>query len=680
MPQIQGDTIKLPVAAVYRSILPHFPRYKPSTVATKHYDSPGGTVHITATASVGIKNPGGTFLIQGVNKLYAKAVVTAGSPAQFNFDIPGTALHQRMFFTQVLPPPVLGQGSGLTFDIQVNGVSRNDLMNAIIREESDTDVFAGGYHGWYVGDFDGRLAFSESMFTSPIRPLFEQRPQLPVCIPSDPLNGTGNGKRFICRGPTAYVAAGEIAPSFSFTGMGKDAQLRAFRLSETANVNVGVGAHVTVASVGGNVEAGIGVGSTKSTLDFIDLNGDRYPDSVSGGVVLYNNGKGEFTPGPDIGIGVLRDTSSRNVRASIGLGANDRGQLLNLMSPKGKVKGVVSTKVGSRVDYGFSSNNVTLEDINGDGLPDRISRNATTGDTMVRLNLGYRFDTSARPWAGARWANASINPFTALASKFGNDVGTEALSVTDTGSNSASIGGGVTGPGGGIGGGVGDVRNTTRTITRLLDINGDGLPDEILEAGRRRHVRQNQQGLAIRGPCELEPGQQVRIDPDSCPNPSTCQNFLPITPPGSFQYPTSFAFLQQAETAGYAIEEGWPSQPQRRGVLVHRLLLRRLGFLQRPGRLVADGLRRHRRRRQTRSRAQDERQPQGVREAEHDGEHGRAGEGHRPARRHHRAVVRTLRQLRRPVPRCGHADEPPGAVEGARRRRPRALLHRHHQL
>src|SRR5205807_2256826 len=119
-----------------------------------------------------------------------------------------------------------------------------------------------------------------------------------------------------------------------------------FRLAETANVNASADVSVTVGGVSGSVGAGVAVGSTKSTLDFIDMNGDRYPDSVSGDTVLYGDGQGGFTSSANLGLGNLRDTSSRNIRGSVSLGAADRGQLLNLQHSDGTPRSLISTKVG----------------------------------------------------------------------------------------------------------------------------------------------------------------------------------------------------------------------------------------------------------------------------------------------------------------------------------------------
>ena len=569
--QIQGDTVKLPVSAVLRPIAPHYPPHKTLPNApTQSFTSPGGIVTITdALASrAGHGLTGGVALIQGVNKLHKRGYVTGGITAvDMGMQIPTTA-GEQIFFTILSEVP--GVESQVVWTPRINGelVPINRVRNdPNFNAGSNPDPFAGGYHGWYVGDIDGRRPFNQALFTLPRASIFQQRPDFMFCLPFDPMDGTAKGPRFMCRGTNSYVAAGEMAPSFSATGMGSEAQLRAFRLSETANVNLGTNAHVTIAGGNAGTSAGIGVGSTKTTLDFLDLNGDRYPDSVSGGVVLYNtahigldgkpDGTRTFVAGPAIGIGNLRDTSSRNVRGSINIGATDRGHLINLMSAGASPKAVLSTKVGTGVDYGLSSNNVTLEDINGDGLPDQIIANPHNGaDTKVRLNLGYRFD-EARTWTSTSWTAMNLDsfvPLTELANYLGADVGTQSLSVSDSGSNSASVGGGgqtvdntFT-----VGGGVGEVRNTTRTLTRLIDINGDGLLDQVL----KRPGDVGQMKVKLNLGTRFAPETSWFLNATWF-NPANPEEGLPIVPPASFHYPSSFGFVQNPNTLGYAVEEGW---------------------------------------------------------------------------------------------------------------------------
>src|SRR6266496_3160371 len=57
----------------------------------------------------------------------------------------------------------------------------------------------------------------------------------------------------------------------------------------------------------------------------------------------------------------------------------------------GGTKGdAVGVGINGSIDYGFSSGQIDWADINGDGLPDLITRTPDPGKFTVQLNYGYR--------------------------------------------------------------------------------------------------------------------------------------------------------------------------------------------------------------------------------------------------------------------------------------------------
>ncbi|OLB80539.1 MAG: hypothetical protein AUI14_06360 [Actinobacteria bacterium 13_2_20CM_2_71_6] len=224
---------------------------------------------------------------------------------------------------------------------------------------------------------------------------------------------------------------------------------RSTQISLTGSVGVpGVG------SVGGSVATGDSTGE----LDYLDLNGDGFPDVVGAGGVQYTDPTGQLggTRGnvPD---GNVRRTTTATGNASAGSAArtitNGRGydappahttanttQSGNDMPPLG---------IGGSLGSGTSSGKYDLLDVNGDALPDRVYP-----DGRVALNLGYRF-AAPEPWPGA------------------------GLNDGSTGSTGLNIGFNVDFYG--IAGGASFDSSHSSAHSSLLDVNGDGLADRVFD-------------------------------------------------------------------------------------------------------------------------------------------------------------------------------------------------------
>ena len=170
--------------------------------------------------------------------------------------------------------------------------------------------------------------------------------------------------------------------------------------------------------------AGTSTGKSESIVDFLDLNGDGYPDVVSRHAVVYTNENGGFGETVDPGLdGVVRtnhefadQAGGGGSPASISTGSDGKGDGAGGASDgkgkKRKASKVMSNLSGSIGISGTlahqSTNSLTdpqpdcdifgddcdtqvdLADLNGDGLPDRVHV-TRDGKIFVRWNLGYRF-------------------------------------------------------------------------------------------------------------------------------------------------------------------------------------------------------------------------------------------------------------------------------------------------
>ncbi len=208
---------------------------------------------------------------------------------------------------------------------------------------------------------------------------------------------------------------------------------------------------------GGTALAGV----TGGAVDFMDLNGDNFPDVVGSGGIQYSDMLGGLgaTRG-SLGDAVRAATSvAGNVSFSAGSPARTQGTGLGMDSPNGYDTANTSRTgsempalgIGGNLGGGESDARNDLLDINGDGLPDKVYAN---GDAA--LNLGYSF-AAREPWAGG--------PV--------NDAQTRNVGV-NLGFNLDSYG---------FAGGVSATVASSKTNATMLDVTGDGLADRVFTNG-----------------------------------------------------------------------------------------------------------------------------------------------------------------------------------------------------
>ena len=206
-------------------------------------------------------------------------------------------------------------------------------------------------------------------------------------------------------------------------------------------------------------------GKNTVELDYMDLNGDRYPDIVGTDYVQYSSqwgGLGELT--------LLREdltNASTSISASDGFsfGASTPKHSRVISSNQKTAKYSLDSdgSAGGGFSLGNDNTNSTWTDINGDGLPDIVYKNGT-----VRLNTGYDFlDAENWNFDGVQSGRCTSKS---------EDLGLSALGEALTNNNKEkkfNIYQGSIQLGAALG------RSVNRVTQSFIDINGDGLLDIV---------------------------------------------------------------------------------------------------------------------------------------------------------------------------------------------------------
>jgi RHS repeat-associated protein len=195
---------------------------------------------------------------------------------------------------------------------------------------------------------------------------------------------------------------------------------------------------------------------TSYELDYLDLNGDRYPDVVGAENVQYTMPQGGYR------LNIVADVMADNVAYSEYVG---EGYSLGVNHPittksnvplgtmyTGDSKTPVKSVQGSLSEYNGNSNTFNiLLDINGDGLPDKID---DAGN--VYMNLGFSFGP------GQNWGFSTIQNMSCISDNISLGFAEEYNSSQYSWS-----------------GGVNACWSKSNAATSFIDINGDGFNDLI---------------------------------------------------------------------------------------------------------------------------------------------------------------------------------------------------------
>ena len=217
---------------------------------------------------------------------------------------------------------------------------------------------------------------------------------------------------------------------------------------------------------------GVGISNTASwgsyavQSDYMDMNGDGFPDFVGKSAVQYSRPWGGI--GPLDGVTNMSSFSSENLSIGKGFSASrpqpkhapGNGVKDNKMY-FGGIGGGISGQLGS------DETNISYMDINADGLPDIVDAE----QHKVKYNLGYSFtswtDLPSVFIASATHGSISFNA--AGSFNYISNLIQQAANKPDFSLNQFSISGGFS-------------ASASENISqkRLLDVNGDGYPDLLI--------------------------------------------------------------------------------------------------------------------------------------------------------------------------------------------------------
>ncbi|HEU4726667.1 MAG TPA: SpvB/TcaC N-terminal domain-containing protein, partial [Kofleriaceae bacterium] len=327
------------------------------------------------------------------------------------------------------------------------------------------------------GDIDGTKSQGQQVgdetLTFPLVPFPAGRscpiPNQPCDIPHVPLWGGVDPELFLLPGGFSASRQGPTdltTPTASTVAHGTTVS----RLSHTTQIAESAGAGA------GGVSANISNsnGATEGVVDYLDMNGDGFPDVVGHGAIQYTSSHGSLGSriacGPSTTLDTLR--SSTTSAQSVGIGGTSAESVGNAKgraaasgpSPSdgaGNDTQMVSIGLSLSANIGRAGSNVDLLDINGDSLPDRVFRSG--GTLMVQLNVGYGF-LDAEPFA-----SAAINDGNSVEGTVGADLGFNDGIYGFSAGASASRGESA----------IHAVGPTQSAGATLADVNGDGLLDQV---------------------------------------------------------------------------------------------------------------------------------------------------------------------------------------------------------
>ena len=241
------------------------------------------------------------------------------------------------------------------------------------------------------------------------------------------------------------------------------------RVSRSTQISLTGGLDGGVISIGGSVASGDSVGE----LDYLDMNGDKFPDVVGAGGIQYTDPTGQLgatsSSTPD---GSVRKTSTIAGNAGAGSAARTITTGRGHAAPPAHSSANTSSSgndlpplgIGGNLGTGESSGKFDLLDINGDGLPDRVY-----ADGRAALNLGYRF-AAPEPWPGGTLSDGNT-------SNGGVNIGFN----TDFY---------------GFAGGASFSEGRSSAESSLVDVNGDSLADRVFEGNPIRVALNTGAGFA----------------------------------------------------------------------------------------------------------------------------------------------------------------------------------------
>ncbi len=423
-------------------------------------------------------------------------------------------------------PRVLRNGA----DVPINR-TRDAVMDSNGEPHQIRSPFAGGYHGWRYGAWHGENAESFDpngmIVLAPYVQgrLWEQLARAlgdPTSLESRAVEATsplfprrlgtfaGGTRSGLKPGVPAWVSL-ERQTFVTSTTMHGSREYVVDGLGRAEALEAFAPAGVLRASGGANELSGIdffGIaglnrthGTSRQFVDLVDMNGDGMLDRLITGVdirfsgfepifryftLLDTIGPNDLTARPRVVFNypVLRENSDVGGTANIG----KTMAFSKMPSDSSTIDAVVGAQaftvgVGAALGVNLSSANTELIDVNGDGLPDIVSRPASclfVGPCFtVRLNLGTgRFGRAdafpVRPWGDGLDGLAAF-----LAGGDETTFGPDRVRRTTATTLKSSVGAAFI-----FGVSESWESSIAQTSVQFVDVNGDGLPDYVRKGSR----------------------------------------------------------------------------------------------------------------------------------------------------------------------------------------------------
>ncbi|WP_436500233.1 SpvB/TcaC N-terminal domain-containing protein [Actinokineospora sp. HUAS TT18] len=403
----------------------------------------------------------------------------AGLPASMTrLSVPVTQGDELFFDLTSVNTRLPGLVNTLTFRVSTDGGATFTQVPGALHGPADAGAFAQPYRGWGVIGYQGNRdratrpiaqnelvldqSYKDSLPKEPVQAdlaKFTADPKVPTpritVFAPQPAKG-----KWVASDDTTWVGGGAAASSrlgLDTIDIVRDSDIAGstglLRRGRTQQIST----TLTLGPFGGTGA----IGTTAGEVDFVDINGDRFPDVVGAKEIQYSDMRG--------GLGTKRGTLGGNVRESdsisggVSFSAGSPARTLATASGTDAPTGDSSANsartgiempalgIGGNLGGGESDVRFDLTDINGDSLPDKVYAN---GD--AQLNLGYSF-AGREPWRGG--------PV--------NDASTRNIGV-NLGFNLDNYG---------FAGGVSATLGNSLTNATLADVNGDGLTDRVFKDG-----------------------------------------------------------------------------------------------------------------------------------------------------------------------------------------------------
>ncbi len=375
-------------------------------------------------------------------------------------------------------------------------------------------VFGGGFHGWHYGawhgkndqafdaslfkvsssDFDGSAEDQQKVKDGPVGDAVKiVEPLLPrhrgTWFTTTRTGLKPNAPAFVSRDGATFVTAttmhasreggfvqtpdGSVTTVAALLGLGSTV-----RSSEGHSWSAGVSV--------GPLSLSVASGSSRQVSDLVDLNGDGVVDSAGDGGIKITD---IHDPTRQWSAGSIPLRESSDFSISLGLGVSVPWEEIDSDGVIQALDGMY-VKAGGGVGINLSSTDGELVDVNGDGLPDRVRRDARDAGCpsgfLVRLNLGGHFakeedclPISAIPQLSKSRLDVDVDQVPVPGDLSGTLAGIaspDKVRRTTAISTQAQAGAGYDEI---FEGSVSWEASVAATSVALVDVNGDGLPDYV---------------------------------------------------------------------------------------------------------------------------------------------------------------------------------------------------------